>query len=121
MPVTMLMFSIGAIGICSLPPVCGIISKWYLVLGAMQAHNLAAFLVLITSSVLNILYFFPIIHTAFFEEPESGREGVREAPLSMLVPLAITAVGSILLFLAPDVAFLRLVEVAIGEVTGVLP
>lgn len=121
MPVTMLMFSIGAIGICSLPPVCGIISKWYLVLGAMQVHNLAAFLVLITSSVLNILYFFPIIHTAFFEEPESGREGVREAPLSMLVPLAITAVGSVLLFLAPDVAFLRLVEVAIGELTGVLP
>lgn len=121
MPVTMLMFVIGAIGICGLPPVCGIISKWYLALGAMQAHHLAAFLVLITSSVLNLLYFFPIIYTAFFEEPEGEGQNVREAPLFMLVPLVITGVGSLLLFLVPDLPFLRLAEVAIGEITGVLP
>jgi len=121
MPVTMLMFAIGAIGICGLPPVCGLITKWYLVLGAMQAHQLIAFLVIITSSVLNIFYFFPIIHTAFFEEPDDGEQGVREAPLFMLVPLVITGVGSLLLFLAPDLPFLRLVELAVGELVGVLP
>jgi formate hydrogenlyase subunit 3/multisubunit Na+/H+ antiporter MnhD subunit len=34
MPVTMTAFTIGALGMCGIPPVCGFISKWYLGLGA---------------------------------------------------------------------------------------
>jgi multicomponent Na+:H+ antiporter subunit D len=119
MPVTMLMFAIGAVGICGLPPVCGLISKWYLALGAVQAQGTIFLLVIITSSVLNAAYFFPILYTAFFEDPEEKVSGIREAPLSMLVPLLVTGIGSILLFLSPEIPFRALIEIAVGEIMGV--
>ncbi|MDP3565079.1 MAG: proton-conducting transporter membrane subunit, partial [Methanoregula sp.] len=117
MPLTMLMFAIGAIGICGLPPVCGIITKWYLALGAIEAHQMLFLLVIISSSILNVLYFMPIIYTAFFEKPAEDR-GIREAPLFMLVPLCITGIGSVLLFFFPDWPFMSLVKIAAGVITG---
>jgi NADH:ubiquinone oxidoreductase subunit 5 (subunit L)/multisubunit Na+/H+ antiporter MnhA subunit len=58
--------------------------------------------VLLLSSLLDVVYFFPIIHTAFFKEPEGDEKAVevKEAPLFMLIPLVITAVFSIIFFLA---------------------
>lgn len=117
MPLTMLMFAIGAIGICGLPPVCGIITKWYLALGAIEAQQMLFLLVIISSSILNVLYFMPIIYTAFFDKPAEDR-GIREAPLFMLVPLCITGIGSVLLFFFPDWPFMSLVKIAAGVITG---
>ncbi|HII98721.1 MAG TPA: monovalent cation/H+ antiporter subunit D family protein [Methanoregula sp.] len=121
MPITMLMFAIGAIGVCGLPPVCGIITKWYLALGAIEAGQLVFLAVILSSSILNVLYFFPIISTAFFEKPDVDT-GVHEAPLFMLIPLTITGICSVLLFLFPDWPFLTLVTIAESVITGsVLP
>ncbi|MDN7024097.1 monovalent cation/H+ antiporter subunit D family protein [Methanoculleus sp. FWC-SCC1] len=120
MPVTMTAFAIGAIAVIGLPPACGLISKWYLVLGTVQAHEIALLLVLIGSTVLNVAYFFPILYTAFFEEPEGGAKGIREAPMMMLAPLVATALISIALGLYPDLPFLRLAEMAVQNLMGVV-
>ncbi|MCW3129591.1 MAG: proton-conducting transporter membrane subunit [Methanophagales archaeon] len=69
MPVTMVAFTIGALGMSGIPPVCGLISKWYLCLGTVDAHALGLLAVLLISSLLDIVYFFPIIYTAFFGKP----------------------------------------------------
>ena len=58
---------------------------------------------LLIASLLDVVYFFPIIHTAFFKEPEdeNGKEPkIKEAPMFMLVPLTITAIFSIIFFIA---------------------
>jgi multicomponent Na+:H+ antiporter subunit D len=113
MPVTMLAFSIGALGMAGIPPAVGLISKWFLLQGALgmggipdilEAREVFFLFVILTSSLLDVVYFFPIIHTAFFKLPE-GHETVeeipvKEAPLFMLIPLAITAVFSVIFFLA---------------------
>ena len=104
MPRTMLAFTITAFGMIGIPPAVGFISKWYLCLGTLEGGGIMMIFlfVLLLSSLLDVVYFFPIVHTAFFKEPEGEEKAVevKEAPLFMLIPLVITAVFSIIFFLA---------------------
>lgn len=120
MPVTVLMFSIAAIGICGLPPMAGIISKIYLALGAVEGGMPILLLVIIASAVLNAAYFLPIIYTMVIEKPDDEHtlDGISEPPLTMLVPIILTGVISILIFFYPSMPFFDLIEIAIGEITG---
>lgn len=112
MPITFIAFTIAALSIIGLPPMAGSWSKWYLMMGAADAGQLAIIGVLMLSSLLNVAYLLPIPARAFFAasagrpahslgaaaNPEADR--IEEAPLLCLVPICITAVGCILLFFA---------------------
>jgi multicomponent Na+:H+ antiporter subunit D len=126
MPVTMIAFTIGAIGMCGAPPVSGFISKWFLSLGAVQSGHLIFLGVILVSSLLDVVYFFPIIKTAFFEKPKEsidpgsmgilGREAQKPLYLFMIIPLALTAVFSIIFCFFPGTFYiLDLVEIAVGN------
>lgn len=104
MPFTFGAFAIGAMSVTGLPPTGGLLSKIYLVWGAAEAHQIALLCVYLISSILNGAYFFPIVYRAFFKpapEAEIATPGVKEAPLACVLPLSITAVGSVLLFFFP--------------------
>jgi formate hydrogenlyase subunit 3/multisubunit Na+/H+ antiporter MnhD subunit len=135
MPRTMLAFTITAFGMTGIPPAVGFISKWYLCMGSYQAYQTSSpvmitfLFVLLIASLLDVVYFFPIIHTAFFKEPEGeaegegGEEGMKEAPLFMLVPLTLTALFSVIFLLdfilklnIISMYIYRLVEIAVGNV-----
>ncbi len=127
MPVTMAAFTVGALGMSGIPPVCGFISKWYLGLGTLEAHSLALLAVLMISSLLDIVYFFPIIYTAFFGKPEGWTEGgkepkkavIKEASIFMLIPLTLTAIFSIIFCLFPDTFYiLELAQTAVAGLGG---
>ncbi|MCP1714385.1 formate hydrogenlyase subunit 3/multisubunit Na+/H+ antiporter MnhD subunit [Methanocalculus alkaliphilus] len=120
MPVTVVMFSAAAIGICGLPPLAGIISKIYLAIGAVEGGVPILLIVIIASAVLNAAYFLPIIYTMIMEKPEreDALNGVSEPPLTMLVPIVLTATISLLIFFFPTMPFLDLIEIAIGEISG---
>jgi len=102
MPITMLAFTVGVLGMCGVPPACGFISKWFLGLGTVEADSLLFLAVLLISSLLDVVYFFPIIYTVFFGNREGEKlnlsEGrkIKEAPMSMVIPLIITALFSII-------------------------
>lgn len=104
MPWTFGAFSLAALSMIGAPPVCGFVSKWYLANGALEAGQVIILIALMASTVLNASYFGPIIYKAFFEAPAPGirLEDYREAPLSMVVPLFLTALISIFLGLFPD-------------------
>jgi len=129
MPITMTAFTIGALGMCGAPPVAGFISKWYLCLGSVQSGYLIFLGVILISSLLDVIYFFPIIKTAFFDVPPEGSGGGSEAvvrletsrPLYffMVVPLALTAIFSIVFCFFPGTFFiLDLVEIAVNNLIG---
>jgi multicomponent Na+:H+ antiporter subunit D len=40
MPLTMLAFTVAALGMIGIPPVAGFLSKWYLGVGALEAGRL---------------------------------------------------------------------------------
>ncbi|HKJ04959.1 MAG TPA: monovalent cation/H+ antiporter subunit D family protein [Geopsychrobacteraceae bacterium] len=114
MPVTYLAFFFGSLSIIGMPPLGGFISKWNLAIGAIESGHMVLLVVLLVSSMLNALYFFPIVYRGFFMPAAEGElEGVKEAPTFCLVPLSITAICSLLLFFWPTV-FYRLAQMAIG-------
>lgn len=116
MPVTMVAFLIGALSVIGLPPTGGFFSKWYLVLGTLQADQWPMLIVLLGSSFINAAYFLPIVYKAFFctQEESMFANTIEEAPIWCVAPLVLTAIGSILLFFYPTL-FLNLAEIAIGK------
>ncbi len=119
MPLTMAAFFIASLSIIGLPPTGGFLSKWYLVLGSLEAHQIAVLVVLLTSSLLNAAYFMPVVYRAFFSTPQESmfEDKISEAPLFCLVPLMITAVVSMILFFYPQ-PFFNLATMVVRGITG---
>ncbi len=96
MPWTMAAFTIAAFGMIGVPPTAGFVSKWYLGLGALEAHLPWVLGVLVASSVLNAAYFLPILYAAWFRAPrgpwpEERPRGRLETGWRLLLPPVVTA------------------------------
>ena len=104
MPITMAAFFIASLSIIGVPPAGGSWSKWFLLMGAMEAEQWILMTVLMISTLLNIAYLLPIPFRAFF--PSAGSPSVnveiKEAPLPSLIALCITTVGCVVLFVYPQ-------------------
>lgn len=100
MPFTFAAFLIASLSIIGLPPLGGAWSKWFLILGAADAQQMAMIAVLGLGSLLSIGYLLPIAAKGFFLAPsgEDHGSGIQEAPLMLLVPLCVTAIGCVVLF-----------------------
>lgn len=86
MPLTAFGVVIGGLSLVGVPATVGFVSKWYLVLGALeQGAWWLAFLV-VAGSLLAVAYVWRFVETAYFHEPDPRIAALREAPLSMLVP-----------------------------------
>jgi multicomponent Na+:H+ antiporter subunit D len=133
MPFTYGAFLIGALSVIGLPPMGGSWSKWYLMLGAADAGQLVIIGVLMVSSLLNVAYLLPVVGRGFFMKAEAAAphgavpqsagaaavsgarsSGIREAPMFCVVPLCLTALGCIVLFVYADSLF-RLLEPIAGK------
>ena len=123
MPLTMGAFAIGAMGIAGLPPVCGFISKWYMALGTLEAHEVFFLFVLLISAMMDIAYFFPIIYNSFFKKCEEDIVvRFNEAPMMMVIPLMLTAILSIIIGIFPNAFFnfFNIASAAAGKILGVM-
>ena len=107
MPVTMAAFFIGSLSVVGIPLAGGFWSKFYLLWGTVEEGQYAMLLVLLTSSLLNAAYFFPIAFRAFFCKPEDSLfpAKVEEAHPCAVLALSLTAVGTMLLFVYPEPFF----------------
>lgn len=102
MPFTFAAFLIASVSIIGLPPGGGAWSKWFLAMGAAETGKLFLLATLMISSLLNIAYLIPIPMRAFMA-PKDGEEiKFKEAPMMCVVPLCLTAVGSVALFFAAN-------------------
>ncbi|EKD38747.1 MAG: hypothetical protein ACD_75C00623G0005 [uncultured bacterium] len=86
------------------PPVAGFVTKWNLLVGSVQAHQIGILLLLIGSTMLNAAYFAPITYRAFFGKRPVGEAviGIKEAPLAMLIPIIIACAISVIIGIYPD-------------------
>ena len=108
MPVTFTAFALGALSIIGIPPLAGAWSKFMLMGGALDNGHLAVLAVLMISSLLNLAYLGELVIRGFFAKPSHGLKSaaVHEAPMTMLVPLCLTALMSLALFFAVDIFIL---------------
>lgn len=138
MPVTFGAFFVASLSIIGLPPTGGSWSKFFLAMGAVDAHHAIFAGVYMLSSLLSIGYLMPVVLRGFFCRPEVGAGhghgdhgahgdhaahaetgGVHEAPMLCVVPLTITAVYCLLLFyFASDLYALLAPVVKDGSVGG---
>jgi multicomponent Na+:H+ antiporter subunit D len=108
MPFTFAAFLIATISIIGLPPGGGAWSKYFLALGAVDSGKAWLMGTLMVSSLLNIAYLVPIPILAFMAPVNDQNSDIpcgdghiwkiSEGPLLCVVPLCITAVGSVVLF-----------------------
>jgi NADH-quinone oxidoreductase subunit L/multicomponent Na+:H+ antiporter subunit D len=68
MPLTMAAFGVAAAGMAGIPLVAGFVSKFYILVGTVEAGELVFTVALLVSGVLNIAYFWPVVYQAFFED-----------------------------------------------------
>lgn len=97
MPVTCATFALAGASMIGVPPTIGFASKYYLVMGALEAGYWVYAAVLLAGSLLAVGYIWRFIEVAYFSASSHHEDGgdhcpapaVREAPLSMLVPMVV--------------------------------
>lgn len=91
MPWTMAALVIGGLSLIGVPPTAGFVSKWYLVLAALDQGLWPLALLVLAGSILALLYVWRLVETAYFGHPEPAAAVPREAPLALLLPLWVLA------------------------------
>ncbi|MDM8335502.1 proton-conducting transporter transmembrane domain-containing protein [Wolbachia pipientis] len=108
MPITMTAFTIGALSMIGVPPAPTFWGKFLIFQAVFNFGNvaLAVFitLVLIVSTILNAMYFLPIIYNAFFLK-SSQNFFVKKAPVFLVLPPVITAICTFVIFFSYQVMF----------------
>ena len=99
MPWTMASFAIASLSMIGIPPLAGFSSKWYLALGSAEAGDFLILSFILIGSILNAAYFLPVVYKAFFEEGSDHE--IKEIPI-VVIPLVLTAVGTLILGIYPD-------------------
>lgn len=86
MPWTMAGIVLGGLSLIGVPGTVGFISKWFLVLATLEQGLWPVALLVLIGSILAVVYVWKLVEAAYFGTPDSNRE-IREAPLSMLIPM----------------------------------
>jgi multicomponent Na+:H+ antiporter subunit D len=94
MPWTMAAFVLGGLSLIGVPGTVGFISKWYLVLAAVQAGFWLVAGVVLVGSLMALVYIWRVVEAAYFHE-FVGEMEVREAPLSLLLPIWILVAANV--------------------------
>jgi multicomponent Na+:H+ antiporter subunit D len=97
MPLTLGLFSLAALSMIGIPMLPGFISKWYLSLATIAAGETILIAVILISSLLNAVYYAPIVINGFFGE--DNMEGKvyksKSKPIKEMIPV-IFLVGSMI-------------------------
>ena len=108
MPFTAALFLLGALILSAVPPTSGFQAEWIMFAGIFtqgaqgSSVYLAVALLGLMATLFTVAYTFWPVKRIFFGPLASGLEGVKEAPLTMTLPLLGLVVASILIGIYPD-------------------
>jgi multicomponent Na+:H+ antiporter subunit D len=94
MPFTAAGLVLAGLSLIGIPGTVGFVSKWYLVLGALERGWWWVAAIVVFSSLLAAVYVWRVVEVCYFQEAKSEAS---EAPLSMVVP-AWVLVGACIWF-----------------------
>ena len=86
MPWTFTGLVIAGLSLIGLPGTAGFVSKWYLVLAAIEQGSWLLATVILVGSLLAVIYMWKLVETLFFKDSDEPATIVKEAPLSLLIP-----------------------------------
>ena len=85
MPATMAAFVAGGLSLVGVPLTVGFVSKWFLILGALERGWWPVAVLVLLTSLMALVYVWRVVEVAYFRE-FSGDEATREAPWTLLWP-----------------------------------
>jgi len=86
MPWTLAAFVVGGLSLIGVPLTVGFISKWYLILAAVERGWWWLAVLVVLSSLLALVYVWRVVEVAYFQARKPGMAPVAEAPLPLLLP-----------------------------------
>lgn len=96
MPLTSAGIVFCGLSLIGVPGTAGFISKWYLLLAAMEKGQWWLVFLIVGSSLLAVVYVWRFVEAAYFCEPDAQRlASVKEAPLGMLLPSAVLVAATL--------------------------
>lgn len=95
MPWTSAAFVLGGLSLIGVPLTVGFVSKWYLVLGALENDLWWVALIILFGSLLAVIYIWRVVETFYFAKGSEGEVAVKEAPLMMLIPTWVLIVANL--------------------------
>ncbi|MBN9017324.1 MAG: monovalent cation/H+ antiporter subunit D family protein [Rhizobiales bacterium] len=116
MPVTAGALTVAGLALIGVPGTSGFVSKWYLVLGAIEAGRLWLAILIVASSVLAVLYVGRILEVIWFREPAKRALEAQAVPVSLLAPTL--ALAALTIWFGLDAGFP--VELASGAAKALL-
>ena len=94
MPLTMFAFVLGGLSLIGLPLTVGFISKWYLILAALERGWWPIAGLILLSSLLAVAYIWRVVEAAYFRDPATHHPRATEAPPALLVPTWILVLAN---------------------------
>ncbi len=85
MPWTMSAIIVGGCGLIGVPLTAGFVSKWYLVIAAIENGAWVVVVAIVLASLIAVVYVWRIVETLYFNDIEQDTS-LTEAPLAMLIP-----------------------------------
>ena len=92
MPWTLTAFALAGLSIIGVPTTVGFISKWYLILAAMEAGHAWLVALIVITSLMAVYYVWRVVEAAWFQDRPDDAEPVGEAPLQLLIPVWVLVV-----------------------------
>lgn len=86
MPYTMAAFVVGGFSLIGVPLTVGFVSKWYLVLAAIEQGWWFIVAIVLTGSLIAIIYIWKVVEVAYFKPLAKENREIQEAPVSLLIP-----------------------------------
>ena len=86
MPLTMAAFVISGLSLIGVPLTAGFVSKWFLVLGAIENGWWPVAAVILATSLLAVVYVWRVIELAYFRDPPADGAVITDPPMALLAP-----------------------------------
>lgn len=100
MPYTSFAFLILALGMIGIPITTGFVSKWYLVIGAIESGKIIGAVAVLISSLLTAIYFWRVVDNIFFHKVEGEIKRIKE-PLGLLIPTYLITIATLFFGIYP--------------------
>ena len=86
MPLTMAAFVASGLSLIGVPLTAGFVSKWYLVLAALENNAWFVAALIVIGSLIALVYIWRVVEAAYFLPATGKNANVTEAPLALLLP-----------------------------------
>jgi NADH-quinone oxidoreductase subunit M len=91
MPWTYVTLLMGIIGLAGLPPMNGFVSKWMIYKSLLDGGQPLLLIMAFAGTLGTILSVYKLIHNIFLGQLRREHQGLKEAPVSMVLPMLILA------------------------------